>query len=195
MDHDALRLGLIIAAAHRPGKLLAPHRLADDFSWMLVRRKPRPDRDRALSRSEVDQLLTRKDISLRERMLWRMLYEIAARSAEVLALDIEDLDLPNRCARVRRKGGAIDIIVWQTGTACLLPRLLKGRKIGPVFVTERKTRVQLSAADLDERGRARLSYQQAEALFAKASGGATLHQLRHSALTHDAEAEPGRRCS
>ena len=125
MDHDALRLGLIIAAAHRPGKLLAPH--------------------------------TRKDISLRERMLWRMLYEIAARSAEVLALDIEDLDLPNRCARVRRKGGAIDIIVWQTGTACLLPRLLKGRKIGPVFVTERKTRVQLPAAYLDERGRARLS--------------------------------------
>jgi integrase/recombinase XerD len=28
---------------------------------------------------------------------------------------------------------------------------------------------------------------QAEALFTKASGGATLHQLRHSALTHDAE--------
>ena len=36
-------------------------------------------------------------------------------------------------------------------------------------------------------GRARLSYQQAEALFSEASGGATLHQLRHSALTHDAE--------
>jgi integrase len=27
----------------------------------------------------------------------------------------------------------------------------------------------------------------AEALFKAASGGATLHQLRHSALTHDAE--------
>jgi integrase/recombinase XerC/integrase/recombinase XerD len=158
---------------------------------MLVRRKPRPDRDRALSRGEVDQLLTRKDISLRERTLWRMLYETAARSAEVLALDVEDLDLPNRCARVRRKGGAIDIIVWQTGTARLLPRLLKGRTAGPVFVTERKARVQLPAADLDEHGRARLSYQQAEALFAKASGGATLHQLRHSALTHDAETGTG----
>ena len=41
------------------------------------------------------------------------------------------------------------------------------------FVTERKARVQLPAAELDGRGRARLSYQQAEALFAKASGGAT----------------------
>ena len=42
-------------------------------------------------------------------------------------------------------------------------------------MTERKARVQLPAAGLDERGRARLSYQQAKALVAKASGGATLH--------------------
>jgi len=54
-----------------------------------------------------------------------MLYETAARSAEVLRLDVEDLDLANRRAKVRRKGGAIDVIVWQTGTARLLPRLLK----------------------------------------------------------------------
>jgi integrase len=158
-----------------------------DPSRMLQRRKPRPDRSRALTRPEVEQLLTREDISLRERVLWRMLYETAARSAEVLALDVEDLDLANRRARVRRKGGAIDVIVWQTGTARLLPRLLKGRKAGPLFVTDRKARVQLPATDLDEHGHARLSYQHAEALFTKASGGATLHQLRHSALTHDAE--------
>jgi integrase/recombinase XerC/integrase/recombinase XerD len=60
-----------------------------------------------------------------------------------------------------------------------------------VFVTQRKARVQLPAADLDEHGHARLSYQQAAALFAAASGGATLHQLRHSALTHDAESGTG----
>jgi len=157
---------------------------------MLVRRKSRPDRARALSRADVEQLLTREDIGLRKRTLWRMLYETAARSAEVLALDVEDLDLPNRRAKVRRKGGAIDIM-WQTGTARLLPRLLKGRKFGPVFVTGRKARVQLPTADLDPSGRARLSYQQAAALFSGASGGATLHQLRHSALTHDAELGTG----
>jgi len=161
--------------------------IAADPSRMLARRKPRPDRARALSRSDVEQLLTREDIAVRERTLWRMLYETAARSAEILALDVEDLDLPNRRAKVRRKGGAVDTIVWQTGTARLLPRLLKGRKSGPVFVTARKARVQLPAADLDPDGRARLSYQQAAALFSGASGGATLHQLRHSALTHDAE--------
>jgi integrase len=31
------------------------------------------------------------------------------------------------------------------------------------------------------------AWEQAEDLFRAASGGATLHQLRHSALTHDAE--------
>ncbi|WP_017586505.1 site-specific integrase [Nocardiopsis ganjiahuensis] len=36
-------------------------------------------------------------------------------------------------------------------------------------------------------GRARLSYRRAAELFSAATGGATLHQLRHSALTHAAE--------
>jgi integrase len=160
---------------------------AADLIRGVETRKISADRSRALSRADVEHLLTREDISIRERTLWRLLYETAARSAEVLRLDVEDLDLANRRAKVRRKGGAVDVIVWQTGTARLLPRLLKGRTSGPVFVTERKARVQLHPADLDPAGCARLSYQQAEALFSAASGGATLHQLRHSALTHDAE--------
>ena len=36
-------------------------------------------------------------------------------------------------------------------------------------------------------GRARLSYRRAAELFSDATGGWTLHQLRHSALTHAAE--------
>lgn len=159
-----------------------------DPTRMLRPRKQRPDRDRALPREDIEHLLTRPDVSLRDKVLWRLLYETAARAGEILALDVSDLDLANRCARVRRKGGAMDMIVWQTGTARLLPRLLKGRQNGPVFLTERRARVQLPPADLDPAsGRARLSYRQAEAIFKAASGGATLHQLRHSALTHDAE--------
>jgi integrase len=154
---------------------------------MLRRRKVAPDRSRALSRADVERLLTSDKHPLRDRTLWRMLYETAARSAEVLRLNVEDLDLPNKRTRVRRKGGAQDVIVWQTGTATLLPRLLKGRKSGPVFVTDRRARVALPPDDLDEHGHARLSYRQAEDIFKAASGGATLHQLRHSALTHAAE--------
>ena len=154
----------------------------------IRRRRRPPDRTRALSRAEIDRLLTRPDTALRERVLWRMLYESAARAAEVLALDVADLDLANRKAKVRRKGGATDIITWQTGTARLLPRMLAGRKTGPVFLTDRRARVPLAPADIDPTsGKARLSYRRADELFDRVTGGWTLHQLRHSALTHAAE--------
>jgi integrase/recombinase XerC/integrase/recombinase XerD len=162
--------------------------ITGDPSPLLRPRCPRPDRTRALSRADVDRLLTREDIPLRERTLWRLLYEMGARSGRGAGPGRRDLDLPNRRAKVRRKGVAIDVIVWQTGTARLLPRLLGGRKSGPVFLTERKGRVQLPSGDIDQAsGRARLSSQHAEALFKAASGGSTLLQLRHSALAHDAE--------
>ena len=103
-----------------------------------------------------------------------MLYETAARAGEVLSLDVEDLDLANRRAKVRRKGGAIDIIVWQTGTARLLPRLIKGRKSGPVFLTDRRARVPLAAADTD---RARFSYRRAAEMFEAATRDQ--HGARH----------------
>jgi hypothetical protein len=44
-------------------------------------------------------LLTREDVGLREHTLRRMLYEAAARQAGPPALDVEDLNLPNRRAK------------------------------------------------------------------------------------------------
>jgi len=162
--------------------------LDDDSTRNLRSRRPPPDRTRALSRAEIETLLGRGDIALRDKTLWRMLYETAARISEVLSLDVADLNLATHQARVRRKGGAADVIVWQTGTARLLPRLLEGRKAGPVFLTQRKARLALPASDLDSAsGRARLSYRRAAEIFEQATGGSTLHQLRHSALTHAAE--------
>jgi DNA-binding transcriptional regulator YbjK/integrase len=155
-------------------------------SRLLRRRKARPGNARVLSPAEVEQLLTRAGIPLRERAFWRMAYETGARSAELLALDVEDLDLANRCARARRNDGTIGVIAWQASTARLLHRLLDGRTTGPLFLTERRARVPLPPGDTDPAsGRARLSYQQAEALFKAASGGATLHQLQRSAFTHN----------
>jgi hypothetical protein len=97
---------------------------------------------------------------------------------------LEDLDMPNGCSRVTRKGGVTDVISWQTGTARLLPRYLKGRTSGPLFLTERRTRVELPPVDIDQAsGSAQFGYQQAELLFKEASGGATLHRLRHGVPT------------
>ena len=163
--------------------------LTGDPTRALRRRAIAPDRTRALDKAVVEEILGREDVALRDKTLWRMLYETAARASEILALDVEDLDLANRRAPVRRKGGANDIVVWQTATARLLPRLLKGRKSGPVFLTERKARLALPPDDLDTAsGRARLSYRRAAEIFTDTTDGYTLHQLRHSALTHAAEA-------
>jgi integrase/recombinase XerD len=126
-------------------------------------------------------------VRLRDKTLWRLLYETAARASEALNLNLEDLDMANKRARVTSKGGAIEWIHWQTGTARLLARLVAGRTGGPVFLADRAPTGPVPAGDLDPiSGRARLSYRRAAHLFHQTTGW-TLHQLRHSALTHEAE--------
>jgi integrase len=130
----------------------------------------------------------------------------AARAGELLSLNIEDLDLEFRRGRVTSKGGAIEYVHWAAGTARLLPRLLRGRTSGPVFLAGRRAPVSGSRAPAEadvcpETGRGRLSYPRAEYLFKQAAAahdphkqGWTLHQLRHSALQHlaaDGRTAPG----
>lgn len=106
----------------------------------------------ARSKMAVDRLVARREVHLRERTLWRMPYETAARAEEVLGVNIEELDFAaRRCpvkakgarTKARRRGQAREDFVpepvyWDAGTARLLPRLLKGRTRGPVFVTHRR---------------------------------------------------------
>jgi integrase/recombinase XerD len=161
--------------------------LATDPTSSLARRREHPDRTRALSRAELEMLWRRDDLRLRDKTLWRLLYETAARASEALDLNLEDLDLANKRARVSSKGGAVEWIHWQTGTARLLARLVAGRTSGPVFLADRAPTGPVPAGDLDPvSGRARLSYRRAAHLFHQTTGW-TLHQLRHSALTHEAE--------
>ncbi|GAA0420698.1 hypothetical protein Acor_83290 [Acrocarpospora corrugata] len=174
--------------------------LATNPARRLERRKPGRRSDRSIPRIRLDKLFGDDRQSLRERLLWRMLYETAARAQELLSLDVEDLDLEFRRARVRSKGGAIEYVHWATGTARLLPRLLRGRSSGPVFLADRRAPVSgpraPAAADVcPATGRGRLSYPRAEYLFKQASAaldphgaGWSLHQLRHSALQHLAQA-------
>jgi integrase len=123
--------------------------------------------------------------------LWRLLYDSAARAGEALGLDVEDLDLASRQARARTKGGHVRPLHFQTAAARLLAKLVAGRQAGPVFLTARRAAAHrvMAAADLDPAsGRARLSYEMAGQLFKRYTGGKTLHQLRHSRLTHLGEA-------
>ena len=69
----------------------------------------------------------------------------------------------------------------------MLAKLTAGRRAGPVCLTARRAVAHrvMAEADLDPAsGRARLSYEMAEQLFKRYSGSKTLHQLRHSRLTH-----------
>ena len=162
-----------------------------DPTEAIERRRVSIDETKAVPLEALEALWGRRDVALREKALWRLLYETAARAAEVLNLDVDDVDLPNRKARVTSKGGAVEWVHFASGSARLLPRLIRGRRNGPLFLSSLRpspTRAP-AAADLDPTtGKARLSYRQAEDLFGRYSEGLTLHQLRHSALTHLAEA-------
>ena len=151
------------------------------------RRRP-ADNTRAVPYADLEDLWRRRTVPLREKLLWRLLYETAARTSEVLALDVGDLDRARRRARIRSKGGSVDMVVWAAPTARLLGRYLGDRSVGPLFLTRWRTRTAPAARDLyAATGQARLSYRTAAAEFRKHSGW-TLHQLRHSSLTHLAEA-------
>lgn len=159
----------------------------------IERRPEQRDETRAVDRAAVERLLTRRDVPLREKTLWRMLYETAARAGEILALDIEDLELDARRARVRSKGGAIEYVYWASGTAHLLPRLIRGRTRGPVFLSERRPGPARRPPTRDicpDTGHARLGYDRARVLLDRYAGWDP-HQLRHSAATHLGEANAG----
>ena len=150
-----------------------------------IERRPQVRDDTAPIRYEqLHALWTREDVHVREKTLWRMLYETAARTNEVLALNIEDLDVG--------PGG-----LW-SGAKAATAKKSCGRREPPascpaIWAAASGDRCSSLTADPTRRprfpdvcpdtGRGRLSYQQAWALFRKASGW-TLHQLRHSALTH-----------
>lgn len=159
-----------------------------------VERRPEPrGRTRALDRETIADLLERGDVPHRETTLWRLLYESAASADWVLSLDVDDLDFGNDRGRVVRDGVG-RWIRWQSGTTRRLSALVGGRRRGPVFLADRRPAPARMPAPSDlcpVTGRGRLSYERAQYLFKRATRdvdpagrGYTLHQLRHSRLTH-----------
>jgi len=79
--------------------------LVDDLTVDLERRPEPADRTKAIPLPELEQLWRCDTIGVREKALWRLLYETAGRASEALSINVEDLDLDNKRARVRSKGG------------------------------------------------------------------------------------------
>ncbi|WP_344886633.1 site-specific integrase [Nonomuraea antimicrobica] len=148
-----------------------------------------------MAKTTIHRLLSRRDIPLRERALRRMLYETAARASEILALNVEDLDLEHRRAPVRSKGSAVEWVYWDSGTAHLLPRLLRlpdgstphPRSAVPVRTPPRPRPPPGGRQPLPAH-RPRPARLCARILLDKYAS-LDLHQLRHSAATHLGDAE------
>lgn len=144
----------------------------------------------AIPLSELQALWRDPRHRLRDRAFWALAYATAARANELLLLDVGHLDLANREAVVIGKGGSAEPLYWDSEAARLVGRLVAGRRWGPVFLADKTPAParQPAAGDIDPgTGRARLSYRRTEEIFKAASGGRTLHKLRHSYLTHLAE--------
>lgn len=153
-----------------------------------------PDRIRTFDQPMFENMLARLHVPLRERTLWWMLSESAARAEDVLALDVTHLDLRCRRAQVRRNSGVCVVFGWRADTARLLPQLLGERDSGPVFLTNHPSRGETTSATAPTPATTRLSYRRAAQLFEQATiglpdGPFTLHHLRQAALANRSAAD------
>jgi integrase/recombinase XerC len=144
-----------------------------------------------LSVDEMSQLLESPDVSTplgrRDRAILELFYASGIRLSELVALDLEDVDLPGRMVRVMGKGRKERIVPFNTTTEKSLRRWYRDRialvgtadrrrKTGdPLFVNARGGRLT---------GR---SVQRLVARYVKSCStrfGISPHALRHSFATH-----------
>jgi Phage integrase family len=169
---------------------------APQLSGDAERRKEHSDRTRALPRGRVERLLSRRDVPLREKTLWRCCTRPPpgpARSSRSTSKTSTSSSAGHRSA----PWAAISSSSTGTPGPPLLPRLLRlpdgtSRTRGPLFLASRRPVPARRPAERDicpHTGRARLGYDRARVLFKKytataTSDGLELHQLRHSAATY-----------
>ncbi len=149
---------------------------------LIEKRRHRPDETKAIHYDDLDALMTRRNVQLREKTLCRFLYETSARAGEVLALNLDDLHLRRHAATNVGKGGKTQRIEWADKSAGLLGRYLRGRKEGPLFLTHRSPTLAPARRDLcPVTGRTRLSYHRAAVLFKSPpeGGHSTNCAIRH----------------
>ena len=99
------------------------------LSWTAARDKPR-ERPRAASRGVGANARRR---AARAHAEGRLLYETAARTDEVLRLNVEDLDVAGKRARTRSNGGDTDWLFFGSAIAFVsgaAPRLRALRRRG-----------------------------------------------------------------
>ena len=64
--------------------------LAEGIAIDLERRPEPADSTKAIPLAELERLWRREDVKVREKALWRLLHETAARASEALSINVED---------------------------------------------------------------------------------------------------------
>jgi len=155
---------------------------------------PSPKRDsrlpRVLGRDEMETLLSRipagSPLELRDRAMFELAYSCGLRCAELISLDVDDVEFDSETVRVTGKGGKMRVVpvgepaqrAVQRYVTAARPALESGEANGSgraLFLSRRGRR--LSPSDV----RRRLARWVREAAVA---GGVSPHALRHSFATH-----------
>lgn len=110
-------------------------------------------------------------ISLRNRLMIELAYGSGMRRGEIVGLDVEDLDLTGKTARVTGKGRKVRIVPLTEKSVDLLRRYLRlcHAKRGPLIISMNTGR--------------RLAIRHVSKLFKRLTGHNT-HRFRHACATH-----------
>ncbi|MFI6180454.1 hypothetical protein ACIA8R_33275 [Nonomuraea sp. NPDC051191] len=88
---DPATAGVTVTAAVE--RFLDSPTAATNPARRLERRETAHRGDRSIPRTRLETLFTDPAHALREKVLWRLLYDTAARAEKILTLNVEDLDL------------------------------------------------------------------------------------------------------
>ena len=160
-----------------------------DVSHDLKPQVPRRRLPKALSVEQVLAMLATPNpdevVGIRDRALLEFLYATGARVSEVLALDVDDVDVDSHVVRLRGKGGKQRIVpIGSHARAALAAYLVRAR---PTFVA--KSKHGQAAIFLNTNG-GRLSRQSAWLIIKQSAEAAHItsavspHVMRHSFATH-----------
>jgi len=189
--HSAATAARKLAAVRTFLRFLRREDLIDSDPGALVATPKREVRMPAhLSEEEMSALVAAPSaddpLGRRDRAILELFYASGLRLSELAGLDMDDVNLAARMARVLGKGGKERIVPFNTSTETAIRAYLKDRSRGVRLQADRRRR---DALFLNARG-GRLTTRSIDRIvrrYAVASGapaGVSPHALRHSFATH-----------
>ena len=164
----------------------------DDPAALVVAPKREQKVPAHLSVDEMSQLLETPDVSTplgrRDRAILELFYASGIRLSELVALDLEDVDLAGRMVRVMGKGRKERIVPFNQKAAGALRAWLKDR-VALTRDPSRRSAAEADALFVNARG-GRLTGRSVQRLVARYVSscstrfGISPHALRHSFATH-----------